>query len=115
MRYELHPNLMTPPDDTIVWRYMEFAKFVDLLENGLRFCRTDKLDDPREGRFTDAELEHLRTNRTMLHEAMSTLTRIFVNALLSALGMRTLPNRRLCGISIARDRPQLQLGLLSDV
>lgn len=36
--------------DEVVWRYMNFAKFVSLLASKkMYFCRVDKLDDPFEG------------------------------------------------------------------
>ena len=39
-----------PPADTILWRYMDFTKFVSLLEKrSLFFARADKLGDPFEG------------------------------------------------------------------
>jgi len=59
--YEEHPRAHTPPDETVVWRYMDFAKFVDLLEtSNLWFSRADLLDDPREGDLTELELTQLR-------------------------------------------------------
>lgn len=40
----------TPEDSAIVWRYLDFEKFVDLILNQeLFFCRSDKFDDPYEG------------------------------------------------------------------
>ncbi len=61
MGYEAHPNFVTPLDDTVVWRYVDFTKFIDLLENSrLWFARADLLDDPREGDLTEAELSQLR-------------------------------------------------------
>lgn len=39
-----------PPSEATLWRYMDFTKFVSLLENSaLFFARADKLDDPFEG------------------------------------------------------------------
>lgn len=39
-----------PPEDAILWRYMDFTKFVSLLEKrALFFARADKLGDPFEG------------------------------------------------------------------
>ena len=62
MPLELHPDLILPPDATILWRYMNLAKFVDLLERqSIRFSRTDQFEDPLEGTYTDAEIEHLRS------------------------------------------------------
>lgn len=49
-----------PPDnpDTKIWRYMDFAKFVSMLEHGgLFFPRSDALGDFFEGSFTNANLE----------------------------------------------------------
>ena len=48
--YEEHPDFPTPPDDTVIWRYMDLAKYVDLLRSAaLYFARADKLGDPYEG------------------------------------------------------------------
>ncbi len=62
MPLELHRDLILPPDATTLWRYMGFAKFIDLLETQtLWFPRTDQFEDPLEGTYTDAEIEHLRS------------------------------------------------------
>jgi len=56
MPYADHPNLKTPDDDTVLWRYSDFAKFMDLIERRkLWFSRADKFEDPLEGTFTDGE------------------------------------------------------------
>lgn len=48
--YEKHPNCQPPSDDAVLWRYMDFTKFVSLLESqALFFCRADLLGDPFEG------------------------------------------------------------------
>ncbi len=48
--YVEHPLLKRYPDDTHLWRYMDFTKFVSLLErSALHFCRADLLGDPFEG------------------------------------------------------------------
>jgi hypothetical protein len=61
MPYEAHPEIETPPDDTILWRYLNFVKLVDLIERRrLWFARVDTFEDPLEGTHTDAEFEHLR-------------------------------------------------------
>jgi hypothetical protein len=50
--YEKHPEITEPPLHAALWRYMDFAKFVDLLEaHSLYFCRVDRLG-PFEGSFT---------------------------------------------------------------
>jgi len=62
MPYTSHPNLTTPPDDTVLWRYSDFAKFMDLIERRkLWFSRADKFEDPLEGTFTDAETAYFRS------------------------------------------------------
>lgn len=61
MPYIVHPNLATPPDDTVLWKYLDFAKFVSILETkSLWFSRANLFEDPLEGTYTDAELEHWR-------------------------------------------------------
>ena len=51
---------ITPPgDDTTLWRYMSFEKFVSILATGsLFFTRVDKFDDPFEG-FTPPLLTYM--------------------------------------------------------
>ena len=48
--YTEHPVFNPPPDDAVLWRYMDFTKFVSLLDrSALFFARADKLGDPFEG------------------------------------------------------------------
>lgn len=49
--YEAHPIFVQPEnEDELVWRYMDFTKFVSILESRcLYFARADKLGDPFEG------------------------------------------------------------------
>jgi hypothetical protein len=52
--YSKHPSFLQPLDETVkVWRYMDFTKFVSLLESrSLHFARIDKLvEDPFEGSY----------------------------------------------------------------
>ena len=61
MPCEHHPDLTTPRENTVVWRYMDFAKFVEMLETRtLWFARLDQLEDPLEGTHTDAELARIK-------------------------------------------------------
>ena len=49
-----------PPIDAQLWRYMNFAKFVSMLETRqLFFTRVDKLDDAYEGAWSEATLRQL--------------------------------------------------------
>ena len=51
--YKEHPVFNPPSSDAILWRYMDFTKFVSLLEKqALFFPRADKLGDPFEGSLT---------------------------------------------------------------
>ena len=51
--YKEHPVFNPPADDAVLWRYMDFTKFVSLLEkSALFFVRADKLGDPFEGSFS---------------------------------------------------------------
>lgn len=53
--YENHPDFDIPPDDTVLWRYMDFTKFVSLLERkALFFCSAFHLGDPFEGSISPA-------------------------------------------------------------
>lgn len=52
--YKEHEGCNPPPSDAILWRYMDFTKFVSLLEKqALFFARADKLEDPFEGYWPD--------------------------------------------------------------
>jgi hypothetical protein len=62
MPYAEHPAYTSPPDNVVLWRYLDFAKFIDLIERKkLWFCRADKFEDPLEGTFTDAEIRRFES------------------------------------------------------
>lgn len=51
--YEEHGDFIAPQPEAVLWRYMDFTKFVSLLEKkALFFARADKLGDPFEGSFS---------------------------------------------------------------
>ena len=51
--YAKHPVLEPPPEKAVLWRYMDFTKFVSLLSTkALYFARADTLGDPFEGSLT---------------------------------------------------------------
>jgi hypothetical protein len=59
--YVEHGNIDTPPDDTVVWRYMNLEKLLALLgSSSLHLCRLDDLRDPWEGKWSPAALEAFR-------------------------------------------------------
>lgn len=59
-----HKVFEAPPDvNTKIWRYMDFTKFVSLLDrSSLFFIRSDCLDDPFEGTYP---LENIRNPQLM--------------------------------------------------
>lgn len=57
--YSEHPQIATPPDDTVIWRYMSIEKYISLLHTASLFmCRLDKFEDPWEGVYPSG-YEHL--------------------------------------------------------
>jgi hypothetical protein len=59
MPFEHHPQLPVPPDDTVLWRYMDFARFVSLLDkSALFFSAATNLGDPFEGSLTKHNLAY---------------------------------------------------------
>ena len=62
--YEQHPECTTPPQEAILWRYMDFTKFVSLLDRAsVFFCRADKLGDPFEGSLSQPSYDARRLKR----------------------------------------------------
>lgn len=51
--YRPHPCFQSPSDENIkIWRYMDFTKFISMLENkSLFLVRADRFEDPFEGSF----------------------------------------------------------------
>ena len=58
--HRLDPSRI-PSFKSVIWRYMDFAQLVSLLENrALFYCRADKLGDPFEGAWSDPTRKLLR-------------------------------------------------------
>jgi len=56
--YVKNPEFEEPTDNTIIWRYLDFIKFISYLEkNALFFVRSDQLFDKYEGKFTEADVK----------------------------------------------------------
>ena len=57
--YKEHPAFKKPKDENAkIWRYMDFTKFVSLLDkSALFFTRVDKLGDPFEGSCPEKVIE----------------------------------------------------------
>lgn len=59
--YELHADIDTPSDDTVIWRYMDLERLLALLSNSsLYLCRLDRLRDPWEGLWPKSVLDRMR-------------------------------------------------------
>ncbi|MBI5030650.1 MAG: hypothetical protein HZB51_08990 [Chloroflexi bacterium] len=61
---EKQPNAFSAPTnpDVRIWRYMDFTKFVSMLEHqGLFFTRADLIGDAFEGSFARQNIEQRRT------------------------------------------------------
>ncbi|MFA7383570.1 MAG: hypothetical protein WC001_08970 [Desulfurivibrionaceae bacterium] len=61
--YEHHPSIVTPPDDTVIWRYMNLERVLALLGSQRLFlCRLDGFSDPWEGVWPKPFVEAIRKN-----------------------------------------------------
>lgn len=55
--FEEHPQFICPPEDTILWRYLDFTKFSSLLvKKAMYFCRADLFSDLFEGSYPRGSL-----------------------------------------------------------
>ena len=56
-----HPDLPEPADGSVLWRYLDVAKYLDLLHRrALWLSRVDCFGDPFEGHYSIAALEAVR-------------------------------------------------------
>jgi hypothetical protein len=60
--YFNNPNIKLPQDsDTIVWKYLDLSKFLDLLlSQKLFMSRSDKFEDQYEGTFSEPTFEEIK-------------------------------------------------------
>jgi hypothetical protein len=60
--YLNNPNIKLPQDsDTIVWKYLDLSKFLDLLlSQKLFMSRSDKFEDQYEGTFSEPTFEEIK-------------------------------------------------------
>jgi hypothetical protein len=59
--YKEHYMFHCPEKETIVWRYLDFTKLVDLITSSrLFFCRSDNFEDPFEGIFRLKDYEQTK-------------------------------------------------------
>ena len=61
--YKEHPVFNTPDDNRIIWRYLDFPKFLDILDRKIQFFpRADRLGDPFEGSYPKASVDFMNEN-----------------------------------------------------
>jgi len=59
--YQHHPNIKLPHPDTVVWKYLDLSKFLDLLlSHKLFMSRSDKFEDQYEGTFSEPTFEEMK-------------------------------------------------------
>lgn len=60
--YITNPNIKLPEDpDTVVWKYLDLSKFLDLLMSDKLFMsRSDKFEDQYEGTFSEPTFEEIK-------------------------------------------------------
>ena len=60
--YIHNPNIKLPEDpDTVVWKYLDLSKFLDLLMSQKLFMsRSDKFEDQYEGTFSEPTFEEIK-------------------------------------------------------
>ena len=58
--FELHPDIFTPSDDTVIWRYLSLEKLLSIVSTrSLHFSRLDRFQDPWEGVWPKSLLKAL--------------------------------------------------------
>ena len=82
--YTEHASIVTPPDATVVWRYMDLEKFLaTLCSRSLFMCRLDKFRDPWEGVHPESAIkvmdEKQMSTKEWLHGSIKRKTGCFVN------------------------------------
>lgn len=58
---EEHEHMQPPTDDTVLWRFMDFTKYVSLLHTqSLWFTQATRMEDNYECRYTAPDMQHSR-------------------------------------------------------
>lgn len=71
-------DMEKPDENAKIWRYMDFTKFVNLLERKtLFFSRADKLGDPFEGSFSRFNVKMRPAKYKQQPEILSRLSKLF--------------------------------------
>lgn len=82
--YQSNPEFDAPSDAAIIWRYVDFTKFISYLEQkALFFVRSDQLSDKYEGKYTDTDSkiweEKLQPKTKLNHMEIYDMFRKIVN------------------------------------
>ena len=123
--YKEHPSVDPPPQQAVLWRYMDLTKFVSLLkEEALFFARIDKLGDPFEGslgkvtealraeRFRDNEAARLRAAMSLKEVRAFTLASCWHWADYESEAMWKLYSKVRTGIAIRTDFESLSASFI---
>ena len=61
-----NPEIQVPPDETVIWRYMDMNRLLSLLRTSrLHLSRLDHLGDPWEGTWPQPVLDAYRSRATI--------------------------------------------------
>jgi hypothetical protein len=75
-----HPSFDKPDENTIIWHYMDFTKFVSFLDKSALFFSTIsilRLTDKHEGTYNEATVEASKQKPFSIHQIGSPLLREF--------------------------------------
>ncbi|MEO9307475.1 MAG: DUF2971 domain-containing protein [Nitrososphaera sp.] len=79
--YNTHPNFESPDDQVHIWRFIDFTKFVDILESSsLYFSRPDLLGDPFEGTYARLTIDNIDKDPTLLPDQKQRAKYFFTNS-----------------------------------
>jgi hypothetical protein len=84
--YRYNPNITLPEDpNTVVWKYLDLSKFLDLLlSKKLFMSRSDKFEDQYEGTFSEPTYEEIKkiaeNNPEFLHYYKSHREKVAVSS-----------------------------------
>lgn len=93
---ENHPSFpLTIDRNQKIWRYMDFTKFMHLLTTkSLWFNRSDKFEDPFEGKYPLKNLQQMRGHKWAVMEHLIEHMRQFTYI---TAGISLTMNQQLCG------------------
>lgn len=81
--FKPHSGIITPADETQLWRYMSIEKYLFLVaKSQLYFCRADKFRDPWEGvlpKLVSDEIKQVEFGDTVLQSISALQKTMFVN------------------------------------